>query len=82
MRRERCDSRTADTATALTEWRQALWSRRSFLLRMAGGSVLALFGRGTLAEEAETLDEARRWETAGCRSAAPVSVRGGQPGSA
>lgn len=62
MRRERNDRRCADTATALTEWRQALWSRRSFLLRMAGGSVLALFGRGTLAEEAETLDEARRWE--------------------
>ena len=62
MRRERTDDRAADAATTLTEWRRELWSRRRFLLRMAGGSVLALFARANLAAEPEPLGEARRWE--------------------
>ena len=62
MRRERNDGRSADTAAALTEWRRELWSRRSFLLRLAGGSVLALFGRANLAAETQPLDEVRRWK--------------------
>jgi len=45
-----------------SEWRENILSRRSFLLRMAGGSLAALMPIGAQGGNSEELTEARRWQ--------------------
>lgn len=59
MRREGAPAGAVD---ALLDWRRALLTRRAFLLRAAGGSLAALFGRAGSTADVLTIDDARRWQ--------------------
>lgn len=58
----RCLAEHPDVHTWLANWHQELLSRRDFLLRMAGGSLAALFPLSVSGSKSQTLDDAARWK--------------------